>query len=91
MNTPLQLEQPVGSEQEVPLHQHRLPPPQQVQLQDLQDVQGQRKEVRHPVRIGQPLRVPLRGRGRRGGRQRQRAGFRRGHVRARDGICGGKV
>ena len=53
---PLQLEQPVGAEQEVPLHQHRLPPPQQVQLQDLQDPQGQRQEVRHPgmncIKIG---------------------------------------
>ena len=77
MNTPLQLEQPVGSEQEVPLHQHRLPPPQQVQLQDLQDLQGQREEVRHPVRIREPLRVPLRGRGRRRGRQRQRTGMMR--------------
>ena len=67
--TCLQLEQPVGAEQEVPLHQHRLPPPQQVQLQEVQVLQGQREEVRHPVRLRQPLRVPLRGRRRRRGRQ----------------------
>jgi hypothetical protein len=53
------VEQPVGAEQEVSPHQHRLPAAQQVRLPPLLHLQGEREGLRDPVRKWQPFRLPL--------------------------------